>query len=154
MNKTWEEIVSHAKSVAEDLELQKHLDNIDFQKVDINKLKKIDFSRGLDSARQGLEQLPKVRVTSEPAKPENDGFLGGVILGVILGAILALVFAPKSGAETRELVAHTVEDLKQKVTGQDDEMGIVNDVEDAVNEANEAAADAFNEEPAIERNFG
>jgi gas vesicle protein len=44
----------------------------------------------------------------------STGFVSGLLLGVLVGAILALIFAPKRGDETRELVAHTATDLKDK----------------------------------------
>jgi gas vesicle protein len=44
----------------------------------------------------------------------NRGFMGGFLLGALVGVILALIFAPKKGEETREIVAHAATDLKNK----------------------------------------
>ena len=40
--------------------------------------------------------------------------LAGFGLGALIGAIAGLLFAPKSGAETREELATKLKDLKQK----------------------------------------
>lgn len=156
MSYTIEDFMKKAKTYADELDIEGLMSSIDFSKVDTKKLKKIDFSRGMDAARQQLEQLPKVRITTQPAvQPQQHnegGFIGGLILGVILGAILALLLAPKSGHDTRELVASTVGDLKDKVAGDEDggiDIGKVVDVEEE--EAEDVFADA---EPAIERTFG
>lgn len=153
MNRTMDDFKHQVRKYADDLDLENVLNSIDFSKVDPKKLKKIDFSRGMDSARQQLEQLPKVRITTQPpvqpVQHSEGGFIGGLILGVVLGAILALLFAPKSGHDTRELVVNTVGDLKDKVTG--DEDGI--DLGGAIEEAEEEAPVIFTE-PAIERSFG
>ncbi|MGN6484633.1 MAG: YtxH domain-containing protein, partial [Thermomicrobiales bacterium] len=47
----------------------------------------------------------------------NRGFVGGFLVGALVGAILALIFAPRRGAETRDLIAHTASDVTEKVTG-------------------------------------
>lgn len=151
MGKTIDEFLKQAKHLADEIDVEKYLNSIDFDKVDAKKLKKIDFSKGVESARHQLEQLPKIHVTTEPQKDDDGGFLGGVILGVVLGAILALIFAPRSGSETREMVASTVDDFKHKVTGETDEPVDPNTV---IREAEAAVDEAFNNEPAIERNFG
>lgn len=44
------------------------------------------------------------------------GFLGGFLLGVLVGAVIALVFAPKRGEETREMVADAAGDIKEKAS--------------------------------------
>jgi hypothetical protein len=149
---------TQAKKYATELDLQQMINSIDFSKVDAKKLKKIDFSKGLESARHQLEQLPKVRITTQPVvvvpePEENDGgFVGGLLLGMVLGAILALLFAPKSGEETRELVASSVGDLKSKVAG---DPGFVQDeIIEPVETAADDAATTLTDEPAIERNYG
>lgn len=150
---TMDDFRKQAKKYADELDLQNLIDSIDFSKVDAKKLKKVDFSKGFESARHQLEQMPKVRITTRPEPEENEGgFIGGLLLGVVLGAILALLFAPKSGEETRDMVSSAVGDLKDKVTGepgfaQDD---IVVPVETVVEETEATLTD----EPAIERNFG
>lgn len=146
-----DEFMKQAKQLVNDVDIEKYLDSIDFDKVDVKKLKKVDFSGGLETARHGLEQLPKMRVTTEDEK-SGDGFAGGVILGVILGAILALIFAPKSGAETREIVTQTVDDLKHKVAGESEDL--VEQVEHNTVETMEDVNADLGDEPAIERNFG
>ncbi|MDO8588112.1 MAG: YtxH domain-containing protein [Armatimonadota bacterium] len=40
--------------------------------------------------------------------------LAGIGIGAIIGAVTALLLAPKSGAETREDVKRTLDDLRQK----------------------------------------
>lgn len=153
MAHTLEDFRKQAKKYADELDLERVMNAIDFSKVDTNKLKSIDFSRGFESARAQLEQLPKVRLTTQPqqviVQEENDsGFLPGLLLGVVLGAILALIFAPKSGSETRETIVSTVEDIKDKVTGQAEPES------DGLPEDPEVESDFSSEEPAIERNFG
>ncbi len=158
MSRTLDDLRKQAKKYADDIDLEHLMDAIDFSKVDMKKLKNIDFSSGLESARAQLEQLPKVRVTTQPPQivvkdEDNDGgFLPGLLLGVVLGAILALIFAPKSGQETRETIVHTVDDLKQKVAGTTD--SVIEDVENSVDAARDDVSDALPDEPAIERNFG
>ena len=146
-----EDFRKQAKRYADELDLEGMINSIDFSKVDAKKLKKVDFSKGVDSARHQLEQLPKVRVTTQPEHNEG-GFVGGLLLGVVLGAIIALLFAPKSGQDTREMVAGTVGDLKHKVAGDvdnaEDELVVTADA------AMDSVEDALADEPAIERNFG
>lgn len=154
MSYTIDDFRKKAKTYADELDIEGLMNSIDFSKVDTKKLKKIDFSRGVDAARQELDRLPKVRITTQPPAQEHSegGFIGGLVLGVVLGAILALLLAPKSGHDTRELVANTVGDLKDKVAGDEDggiDIGKVVDVEEE--EAEDVFADA---EPAIERTFG
>lgn len=151
MSYTMDDVRKQAKKYADELDLEGMIDSIDFSKVDTKKLKKIDFSKGADKARKQLDQLPKVRVTTDSAMQEHaeGGFMGGLLLGVILGAILALLFAPKSGQETREMVTKTVGDIKDQVAG-DDEV----DLKDVLDVAEEEANDVLPDEPAIERNFG
>lgn len=153
MGSTMKDFRKQAKHFADELDLDRLLESIDFSKVDTKKLKKIDFTKGVENARHQLEQLPKVRITTEPQVQEHNegGFIGGLVLGVVLGAILALLFAPKSGRDTRQLVTETVTDLKDMVVpGSDDEV----DLEDVLDVAEEEAQDVLPDEPAIERNFG
>lgn len=153
MSYTMDDFRKQAKKYADELDIEGMLNAIDFGKVDTKKLKKIDFSKGVENARHQLDQLPKVRITTEPpAQQHNDGgFVGGLLLGVVLGAIIALLFAPKSGHETRELVAQTVTDIKDKVVSEvDDEV----ELDDVMDVAHQEAENVLPDEPAIERNFG
>lgn len=153
MSYSMDDFRKQARKYAEEFDLEGLINSIDFSKVDTKKLKKIDFSKGVENARHQLEQLPKVRLTTEPPAQEHNegGFVGGLLLGVVLGAILALLFAPKSGQQTRDMVSQTVTDLKDKVSGEgDDEI----DLQDVLDVAEEEAQDVLPDEPAIERNFG
>ncbi len=151
MKHTMDDVRKQAKKYADELDLEGLIDSIDFSKVDTKKLKNIDFSKGADKARKQLNQLPKVRLTTEPPKQEHNegGFVGGLLLGMVLGAILALLFAPKSGEDTRGLVAQTVGDIKGQLGGEH-EM----DLDEVMDVAEENANDVLPDEPAIERNFG
>lgn len=153
MNYSMDDFRKQAKKYADELDLEGLINSIDFSKVDTKKLNKIDFSKGVENARKQLEQLPKVRLTTEPPVQEHNegGFVGGLLLGVVLGAILALLFAPKSGQATREMVGQTVTDIRDMVAGEsDDEV----DLREVMDVANEEAQDVLPDEPAIERNFG
>lgn len=44
------------------------------------------------------------------------GFVSGFLIGVLVGAVVALIFAPKRGDETREIVAGAAGDIKEKAT--------------------------------------
>lgn len=153
MSKTMDDLRKQAKKIATDFDIDELINSIDFTKVDTKKLKNIDFSKGVENARHQLEQLPKVRITTQPPAEEHSegGFIGGLILGVVLGAILALLFAPRSGHDTRELVSQTVNDLKDKVSG-DAENDV--QIQDVMDVADQEAQDVLPDEPAIERNFG
>lgn len=158
MKYTMDDFRNQARKYSEELDVQQLINSIDFSKVDAKKLKNIDFSKGLVSARHQLEQLPKLRVTTQPVvvvpEPEDNegGFVGGLLLGMVLGAILALLFAPKSGEETRGLVTSTVGDLKSKVAG---EPGFTqDDVIETVDAGSESMESSLSDEPAIERNYG
>ena len=41
-------------------------------------------------------------------------FLGGFVVGSALGAVAGLLLAPKSGAETREMLSDTAKDVMEK----------------------------------------
>lgn len=151
MSYSMDDFRRYAQKYADELDLEGLIDSIDFSKVDMKKLKKIDFAKGADKARKQLDQMPKVRLTTQaPAQDHSEGgFIGGLLLGVIAGAIIALLFAPKSGEDTRGMVAQTVEDLKDQLGG---EHHI--DLNQVVDVAEEEANDVLPDEPAIERNFG
>jgi gas vesicle protein len=62
------------------------------------------------------------------------GFGIGLLTGAIIGGVLALLYAPKSGKETRQLIkdkATDVVDAAKEKTGE-----VVNVFKDAVSEAN------------------
>lgn len=151
MSYNMDDFRQQAKKYANEFDLEGLIDSIDFSKVDTKKLKKIDFSKGADKARKQLDQLPKVRLTTQPAAQEHNegGFVGGLLLGVVLGAIIALLFAPKSGEDTREMVAQTVGDIKDQIGGDHDV-----DMREVMDVADEEASDVLPDEPAIERSFG
>lgn len=56
-------------------------------------------------------------------------FTAGLILGAIAGAVVALLYAPKTGRETRELLKQKAEEAREKA-------------EEIVEKAKEAAATA------------
>lgn len=151
MSSYLDELRKQAKNYADEFDLEGLINQIDFNKVDTKKLKKVNFNKGMENARHQLEQMPKVRVTTQP-ESEEGGFVGGLLLGVVLGAIIALLFAPKSGEQTRELVASTVDDLKGKVAGEAN--NAQDDLIETVDAASDTVSDKLPDEPAIERNFG
>ena len=42
-------------------------------------------------------------------------FLGGIALGAVLGVVIGILFAPKSGEETREILKNKTGEFVQKV---------------------------------------
>jgi len=44
-----------------------------------------------------------------------DDFIKGLLVGGLIGAVLGILYAPKSGKETREDIARNAEDLMAKV---------------------------------------
>jgi gas vesicle protein len=42
------------------------------------------------------------------------GFLYGAVTGIIIGSVLGLLYAPKSGEETREIISSKASELKTK----------------------------------------
>jgi len=70
---------------------------------------------GFNPARFGLVDQATLQQAEDRAA--NRGFVGGFLVGALVGAILALIFAPRRGAETRDLIAHTASDVTEKVTG-------------------------------------
>ena len=46
------------------------------------------------------------------AKPNN--LITGLIAGAVVGTVIGLLFAPKTGKETREIVAARAGDIRQK----------------------------------------
>jgi len=95
-------------------------------------------------ARHQLEDLDLRKREDEAA---SKGFIGGFALGVLVGAILALIFAPRTGSETRDTLAGTASGLKHKATD------LVHQV--AQDEADQPTAQGgLGDEPAIEREIG
>jgi gas vesicle protein len=84
---------------------RKQLDHLDF---DVSAL------RGHLPKDFDLSELNFVKKREDEAATR--GFIGGFLLGILAGAVLALIFTPKRGEETREIVAHTAVDLKDKAT--------------------------------------
>jgi hypothetical protein len=140
-----DEFLKNARKHIEDIDLEKILKDVDISRFDTDQLKHVDFSKGKKKVRKQLEQLDLKKREEEAA---GEGFLGGVLLGIVVGAILALIFAPKSGSETREMVAETATGLMHKaedLVGQhEDEELVVPDVDETT----------LPDEPAIERDFG
>jgi hypothetical protein len=137
-----EEFLKQLRLQLKDVDIEKLLKDVDLSKLDLQQLKNVDFSKGKKNIRKQVKQLD-ARKREEEA--EGEGFLAGVILGVIVGAILALIFAPRSGQETREMVAGTASDLKQKAEG------LVASKDEPVEDV---PAATLPDEPAIERDFG
>ena len=46
----------------------------------------------------------------------STGFFSGLILGALIGGDVALLYAPRSGTETRQLVKEKTLDIKEKAT--------------------------------------
>lgn len=94
---------------------RKQLDDLDFEAqfkdLDFSKLKDLDLKKQKKELRRQLEAMDARKREEDAA---NEGFFSGVLLGIVIGAIVALVFAPKSGGETREMVAETATDLKNR----------------------------------------
>jgi hypothetical protein len=137
-----EELLKQLRQQLKDVDVEKMLKDVDLRKFDAEQLRHIDFSKGRKKVRKQLEQIDNRKREEEAA---GEGFLGGVLLGVVVGAILALIFAPRSGSETRDIVAGTATDLKHKAEG------LVSQKEDVFEEAE---ASTLPDEPAIERDFG
>jgi hypothetical protein len=138
-----DDFIKNARKHIEDIDLEKLLKDIDLSRFDKNQLKYIDFSKGTKKVRQQLKHLDTQQREEEAA---SEGFLGGLILGVIVGAVLALIFAPRSGSETREIVAKTATDLSHKAEG------LVSHKDETI--AEEPVVSTLLDEPAIERDFG
>jgi hypothetical protein len=139
-----DEFLKHARKQIGDLDLEKILRDIDFSKVDREQLKRLDFSGGARKVRQQLQHLEMQKREEDAA---SEGFVGGLLLGLVVGAILALIFAPKTGSQTREMVAGTASDLKHKAEG------LVTQSKDGARETTPDTSTLPNE-PAIERDFG
>jgi hypothetical protein len=140
-----DEFLKQARKQIEEIDLEKAMKGIDLHGIDIDQLKHLDFGSGAKKLRKQLQQLEREKREEDAA---SEGFIGGMVLGLIVGAILALIFAPRKGSETRELVAGTASDLKHKA---EDLVG--QSKGDEVAEPNDLSA-TLPDEPAIERDFG
>ncbi|HEV2073963.1 MAG TPA: YtxH domain-containing protein [Thermomicrobiales bacterium] len=119
-----EEFLKNARKQLEELDLQGQAKDIDLGK---------------------LKQLTLREQQQREEEAASEGFLGGMLLGIVVGALLALIFAPKSGSETREMVAGTASELKHKAEGL---------VGQSKNGSTDQAASTLSDEPAIEREIG
>jgi gas vesicle protein len=104
-----------------------------------------DLSRLRDLSLDDID-LNFLRKREEEAA--SRGFLGGFVLGVLVGAVIALVFAPRRGDETRELVAGAAGDLKGRATD------LVQQVRSDSEGASEPGTGNLGDGPAIEREIG
>lgn len=67
----------------------------------------------------------------------GSGFFAGFIIGAAVGAILGVLFAPRSGRETRDLWRDRFGDAKLKA------MDMVDEIRDEVEEVKDKAQAAF-----------
>lgn len=98
---------------------RKHLEGVDLEKLE-KSLRDVDWKQ-FDTARLKKSQKNiKKKVSRKRAEEQSrsEGFVGGILMGIVVGAILALIFAPKSGAETRQQVSRSVDDIKDKMTSE------------------------------------
>jgi gas vesicle protein len=63
-----------------------------------------------------LEELRRRLAERDDQEGGIMGFLGGMVLGMLMGGTLALIFAPKSGEETRTQLRDTSIQLKERAT--------------------------------------
>lgn len=90
---------------------------------------------------------------------DNGGSLVGAFLaGLGIGAVVALLFAPRSGKETRDMIAQKAEEGRQFVADKTDEIrkqaedamekgkGLVNKQKELLSAALEAGKQTYNEE--------
>lgn len=119
-----EEFLKNARKQLEELDLQGQVKDMDLSK---------------------LKQMA-LREQQREEQAASEGFIGGMLLGIVVGALLALIFAPKSGSETREMVAGTASDLKHRAEG------LVGQSKNG--STNEPTVTTLSDEPAIEREIG
>jgi gas vesicle protein len=62
------------------------------------------------------------------------GFGIGLLTGAVIGGVIALLYAPKTGKETRQLIKDKATDVVDAV--KDKTIGVVDAVRDAASEAN------------------
>jgi gas vesicle protein len=51
-----------------------------------------------------------------------DDYVKGFVIGGLIGALLGILYAPKSGKETREEISHSAEELLSKTKAQYEEV--------------------------------
>lgn len=51
-----------------------------------------------------------------------EDYVKGLVIGGLIGAALGILYAPKSGKETREEISHTAEELLKKTKAQYEEV--------------------------------
>lgn len=133
-----EDFLKSARKQLEELDLQAQLKDLD-----LGKLKDVDLAKQRKALKKQIQQAD-IRKREEEAA--NEGFFGGLLLGIVVGAVLALIFAPKTGSETRELVVETASELKHKAEG------LVGQAKHDVEESD--LETTLSDEPAIEREIG
>jgi len=69
--------------------------------------------------------------------------LAGIGIGVLVGAIAGLLFAPRSGTETRETIGHSLHDLGTKIS--DLSQQVATRLRNAVETGRQAASDQAEE---------
>ena len=62
------------------------------------------------------------------------GFGVGLLAGAVIGGVVALLYAPKTGKETRQLIKDKATDVVDAV--KDKTSGVIDAVKDAASEAN------------------
>ncbi len=50
------------------------------------------------------------------AERDSGSFVVGFVIGAVTGVVLGLLFAPRSGEETREILKEKARDIKEQVT--------------------------------------
>lgn len=128
-----EEFLKNARKQLEELDLQGQVKDLD-----LGKLKDVDLSK--------LKHMALREQQEREEQAASEGFIGGMLLGIVVGALLALIFAPKSGSETREMVADTASGLKHRAEG------LVGQSKNG--STNQPTVTTLSEEPAIEREIG
>ena len=61
------------------------------------------------------------------------GFGIGLLTGAVIGGVIALLYAPKTGKETRQLIKEKATDVVDAI--KDKTSGVVDEVKDAASEA-------------------
>src|SRR5579862_551630 len=81
---------------------------------------------GIESRRPGEYDSLFERSSNKMARNDDQGSMGSTLmvflLGAAVGATCAILFAPMSGAETRQQIADKASDLKDKASGFKDQV--------------------------------